>query len=246
MIRTLAVLLGLASIGAAAANAATLTACPKGTEAALHDVALPRVRAAALQQRRLAILAVGGSATSGAAAGDAAHSYPARLAARLSAGLPDTQVTMTVRAVNRSSAHAMVERLDADLADSRPSLVIWGVGGLEAGRHVDLDRFTRTLQRGIAKAHQAGADVIIMDLLYAPSLARLADLTTYRDATLTVATGLGVHVLNRHDLMRQWHDDGQIDLDAIAPAARLAVAAQLFDCFAAILADGIVAAVRRE
>ena len=221
-------------------------ACPSAGDMVLHDVRLDNARAAVAGRHRLSILAVGGSATSGAAAGGEAYSYTARLAARLGEALPGTDIRIVSRAAIRRSARAMVERLDRDIAETRPDLVIWGVGGLEAGRHVDIDSFTATLNRGITMALAAKADVILMDVLYAPSIARLIDLTPYRDATAATAADRGVAMLGRHGLMRAWSEAGMLDLDATDADARVGVARRLFDCFAAILADGIASAVRRK
>ena len=75
---------------------------------------------------------------------------------------------------------------------------------------------------------------------------RLIDLTPYRDATAETAAAHGVVMLDRHGLMRDWSETGVFDLDATAPEARMAVARRLYDCFAAILADGIASAVKRK
>jgi hypothetical protein len=236
----------LAALLLALPLAAHAGACPAGTEMVLNGITLPRVQEAVTAGRRLSILAVGGSATSGAAAGGESHAYPARLAERLGEALPGVDVGIASRAAIRRSARAMVQRLDRDLAETKPDLVIWGVGGLEAGRHVDIDTFTDTLQRGIAAVQAAKADLILMDVMYAPSIARLIDLTPYRDATAATASAHDVPMLDRHGLMRDWSEAGAIDLDATSPEARTAVARRLFDCFAAILADGIISAVQRK
>ena len=236
-------LTGLAPwLGAWAAEA---PGCAGPGDMVLHDMALPHARAAVAAGRALSILAVGGSTTAGTAAGGGEHSYTARLAARLAATLPGVNVRIATSAMAHRSARVMADQLDADIAASRPDIVIWGVGGLEAGRHQLIERFAGTLARGIDKAGAAGADVILMDVLYAPSIARVVDLTTYRDATATTAQAHGAMVLDRHDLMRRWSEAGVVDLDATDPGVRIGVARKLFDCFAAILADGITAAVRR-
>lgn len=228
-----------------AARAAEAPGCTGSADMVMRDIVLPRARTAVAAGKGLSILAVGGSTTAGTAAGAAEHSYTARLAARLAATLPGVDVRIATSAMAHRSARVMADQLDADIAASRPDIVIWGVGGLEAGRHQPIERFAGTLARGIDKAGAAGADVILMDVLYAPSIARVVDLTTYRDATATTAQAHGAMVLDRHDLMRRWSEAGVVDLDATDPGVRIGVARKLFDCFAAILADGITAAVRR-
>jgi hypothetical protein len=84
----------------------------------------------------------------------------------------------------------------------------------------------------------------MMDLQYAPSIARVVNLAPYREVVMRVGQDADVPVLDRYDLMRDWSDDGVLDFDATAPKARLDVARRLFDCISAALADGIAQAVR--
>ncbi len=229
-----------------APTVARADACPAGTPMALHGIALDNARIAVATRRSLSILAVGGSASNWAAAGGDANSYTARLAARLTALLPGVTVQVTRRFAPKPYARSVVGVLPHDLAETQASIVIWGVGGSEAARHADIDSFTATLDRGITTAQAAKADVILMDVLYAPSIARMIDLTPYRDATAATASAHGVALLGRHGLMRDWSDAGALDLDATDPAQRMAVARTLFDCFATILADGIATAVLQK
>jgi hypothetical protein len=227
------------------AVAAQPAACPVRPELALPDLELPRSAAAVTTRKRLVVLALGGAVTTGTTAGGDAYTYPARLQARLRAALPGIEVSVTPRAAVHRSAQEMLNRLDGDLAKTHPDLVVWGIGGVEAGRHAPVEKFADTLDLGIDKAAAAGADMILMDVLYAPSIARVVDLMPYRDATLATGAAHGVAVLDRYQLMQEWNDSGELALDATDPAERVQVARKLFDCLAAVLSDNIAAAVHR-
>lgn len=240
----LPVVLGLL-IAAIPAVAAQPEGCPVRPELALSDIILPQSAAAVATRKRLAILALGGAVTTGKTANGEAYTYPARLQARLRAALPGIEVSVTSRAAVHRSALEMLQRLDGDLADTHPDLVVWAAGGMEAGSHVLVDEFAATLDLGIDKTTAAGADMVLVDVLYAPSIARVVDLMPYRNATLATGAAHGIAVLDRYELMQDWNDSGQLALDSTDPNERVQVARKLFDCLAAVLSDSIAAAVHR-
>jgi hypothetical protein len=217
--------------------------CPIPDGLGLQDVELPLARQAAAA-KHLTILVVGGAASAGTAAGGAQYTYAARLQARLAALLPSVTVASATRAVPRRTAAFTADHIAADIAETHANLVIWGVGDVEAGNGVDVNDLADTLASGVESIHTAGADVILMDLQYAPSVARIVDLAPYRQIVLRVGQDEGVPVLDRYQLMRDWSDDGVLDFETTAPKARLEVARQLFDCIAAALADGIAPALQ--
>ncbi len=236
----LAVVFGLVARPAPAQS----VVCPVPDEYSLPDLDLPAVKRAA-EGHHLAILVTGGGASAGAAVHGAAYTYSARLQARLAADLPDVSIVVTSRAIAHGTAHATVAALGADLAAAHPNLVIWGVGGSEAGAGDDIDAFIDDLQTGVATVRDAGADLILMDLQYAPSLLRVVNLAPYREAVLRLGETAGVPVLDRYELMRGWSDDGSLNLDATEPQERIQVARALFDCLAKALDEAIVRAIGR-
>jgi hypothetical protein len=219
-------------------------ACPTPPEFALHDLDLPATRAA-VRAKRLVIMTMGGNASAGIAAEGQQYTYPSRLAARLQKQLPGVDVSVISRSTLRQSASASVRHLDEDMKQTGAQLVIWGVGGIEAGVGVDPDRLAEEVGRGVIKIRAAGADVILMDLQYAPSLALVVNLSAYRETVLRVADDLDVPMLDRYGLMQEWSEDGTLDFDVTEAPKRVHVARQLFDCLAAALAGGIVPAVLR-
>ena len=241
MIRSLAC---VALLAVAAPARAELSACPVPEEAALRDISLPHAREEVATRHRLDVLVLGGADAMGRAAQGDAYSTPARLEARLREALPEVDVHIATHAAPRRSVSAALDDLEADLAKTAPALVIWSSGPVEAGRGTDIDDLADSLQTGIERIRAAGADIILVNLQYAPSIARIVDLEPYRDAVRRIGGANEIPVLDRYEMMRAWSDSGLLDLDATEPAARVQVARVLFDCVAAALADPILAALR--
>ncbi len=231
-------LAGLYGVG----QPAHATGCPVPDAFVIAGEALPATKAA-VERRSLTILAFGGAATLGGAAQGMEYTYPLRLKARLSDALPGVTVNVVVRAVARQSDADLDLKLNADLAATKPALVIWGPGASAAGRGDDLETFIGGVTRAVDKIKSTGADLILMTLQYAPSVARVINLPPYRSAVLQAGEMAGVPVLDRYELMRFWSDTDFLDLDATADQTRVQVARKLYDCMAEILGNAIVETV---
>jgi acyl-CoA thioesterase I len=217
--------------------------CPTPDEFVVAAEALPATKAA-VGKRALTILTLGGTATLGAPAHGTEYTYPSRLKARLAEALPGVAINIVVLAVPRQSSADLELKLDAELGATKPALVIWGPGASAAGRGDDLDTFIGDLTRVIGKIQSSGADLILMTLQYAPSVARVINLPPYRSAVVQAGEMASVPVLDRYELMRFWSDTDFLDLDATAPETRVLVARKLYDCMAEILSKAIVDAVQ--
>jgi acyl-CoA thioesterase-1 len=218
-------------------------ACPTPDTFVIPAGSLPATEKA-IKQRSLTILALGGAATLGAPAQGTEFTYPSRLAARLGEAIPGLSVRVVMRAAARQSDADLELKLDAELAASKPALVIWGPGASAAGRGEDLDTFIGDVTGTVGKIRAAGADLILMTLQYAPSVARVINLFPYRSAVVHAGEAAVVPVLDRYGLMRFWSDNGFLDLDATKSEDRVQVARKLYDCMAEILTEGIIDAVR--
>ncbi len=204
---------------------------------------LPVAHAAVAERHALTILTLGGASTAGMIAHGGAYSYPARLAAHLQELLPGTKVVVVNRAVMAGTVRAQFDKLGADLMEIHPDLVIWAPGSTEAGAAMDPNLFLASLNKGVGVIRAAGADLLIMDLPYSPSIARAINLPPYNDAIIKVATEQHLTLLRRSALMRHWHETGVLDLDATPKKGHVAAMRRLFDCLAAALADGIAGTV---
>jgi hypothetical protein len=234
-------LAGLAS-GARAAD--TTETCPVPPELALTDINLPAAKAEVAAHKRLVILVIGGAASAGTPAHGPGFTYPTRLETHLRDKLPDVDISVVMRAAARRTAQVTVDRLQVDLDESGAQLVIWGAGAMEAGQRTDTHQLAKELDAGIDKVAAAHADLVLLDIQYAPNIARRVDLTPYRDITKSTGAARGVVVFDRYELMRLWNENGTLNLNATDPKERVAVARRLFDCLAETLATGIAAAVK--
>jgi hypothetical protein len=223
--------------------AAAAVQCPEAGRFSIPDTDLPATRAA-VAKRNVPILVLGGAATAGGAARGSEFTYPARLAARLRDALPGVEVSVTVRLVGRRAGPEVLETVETALSQSKPVLVIWGLGATAAARGEDVDQFATTLEDAIDKVHAAHADLVLMTLQYAPSVVRLINLAPYRMAVIRTGEAAGVPVFDRYEFMRLWHNSGFVNLDATDTAERIVVARTVFDCMATMLAEGIANAIK--
>lgn len=237
-----ALLVGLSPIPSKAQD--SLASCQFPDDLSLVGAHLPAVTAALQDKKALTILTVGGSSTAGLAARGAEFTYPARLAEHLHAILPLMKISVVNRGQAEGATRSRVDRLATDLAQTKPDLVIWAPGSSEAGMSEDPGAFIDSLQEGVATIRDAHADLIFIDLQYAPSIARVVNLQQYNNAIAGVASTDDVPLLRRSELMRRWNDDGVFALDTLPVSGRLPAIRRLFDCISAGLADGIVSATK--
>jgi hypothetical protein len=217
--------------------------CAVPPDLALTGQPLPMFQAALAAHRPVTILAVGGASTAGAAGRGDAFTFPARLEAHLRDRLPGASITVVNRGVAGKSAVARVSLMTAELGQFHPALVIWAPGSTEAGLSEDIAPFEASLREGVARIRDAGADLILIDLQFAPSVARVVALDRYNETIAGVAEAEEVPLIHRSEWMRYWNDTGVLDLDNtpakdIVPAIR-----RLFDCLAIGVADTIATSV---
>ncbi len=228
-------------IGLGGARAASAEDCPVPEPLLLSGLSLPAAHAALAREGKLVVIALGGSATAGTAAGDPAATYPSRLQAGLARALPGKTVQVLTGRTPRSLTG--IRDLTGVVRDAGAHLVIWSTGAYEAAHSIDIDDFLASLRGGVAAIRAADADVILLDMQYAPSIARITNNEPYLAALHGAAEALDVPVLPRYQIMMHWSDSGLMDLDAQEPATRRQVARRVFDCLAALLAPAIVQAV---
>lgn len=233
MIAALLALLLLAS--PATAQPAPPADCPVPADMLSVPAPMPKLRAA-VAARRLVVLAIGGSATTGAQA-EPARSYPERMRAHLAAALPGVAIELAVRPTLDAAPRHRAAQLAKEAAATRPDLVIWASGTREAARHSDPARYAVALGAGIAAAREAGADIILVEPQFAPGWAAMPTIDTYRDAMRTVAELESVPLFPRFALMEAWHDAGLVDLSAAGRAKQTETALHVFNCLGAALAS---------
>jgi lysophospholipase L1-like esterase len=164
------------------------------------------------------IVAIGSSTTTGE--GDIVP-YPQRLENVLRLRYLGRNFDVLNRGVGGQEAPDEVKRMQRDVIDERPSVVIWQVGTNAPWKGQDLPAVAESISAGLAMLSQLGADVILMDPQYVPALLtpvstkeageRMVDMI----ASAAERATFPVNVFRRYDMMRRWHDVERVSFDRI-------------------------------
>ena len=187
-------------------------------------------RARLAKGTEVVIVAIGSSSTVGAAAGGPEFAWPARLGAELAQRHPGATITVHNRAVAKSTAEAVLIRMDKDVLPLKPTLVIWETGTGDAVVGADLDAFRDWLQAGVNKLTAAGAEIMFVDQQFSRRTEMILNLARYSETLRAVASANGIGVFPRHDIMRAWVDERIFDFEIREPRKRQDVARRLYDC----------------
>ena len=246
-----AALLVIMLAGCGGAVAAPAPVCPPAGGAVLDPAPLPHLASALRPGGTLNVLAVGSATVFGpqtAAAADLApaHGTPApttsqtgfpwQMAHALENAVHGLHVAVTVTGGHGLTAEAMLAKLRAELARHTYRLVIWQTGTVEAVNMIAPEDFYQTLVDGAASVAAAGADLLLVDPQYSRFLEANANLAPYAQAMQAAGALPGVVLFHRFDLMRDWADDGLLDLERAAPADRAAMAVRLHACLGRAMA----------
>jgi len=204
---------------------------------------LPQV-ARAIAAKKLDILVIGAGSSRLPGPGGAKSAYPARLQAALAKKLPGVAVAVATDVSSRRTAAQMVEALPADLAATKPALLIWQTGTVDALRGVDQDQFAQALDKGINTARSAGADVVLVNAQYSPRTESMIALGSYTENMRWVAVQQEVPLFDRFGIMKLWSDLGTFDF--YSPTKKLDMAERVHDCIGRLLADLVLQAAKPE
>ena len=193
----------------------------------------------------LTIVAIGSSSTAGAGASSPAASYPSRLAVELKELLPGRDITVLNRGVNGEETRDMLARFASGVLAAHPDLVLWQVGTNSVLRDHPLTPHSVLLHEGIGELKAAGADVVLIDMQFAPRVIVKPETQGMEDQIAVAAKEESVDLFRRFALMRHWHDVQHIPFDAFVSADDLHMNDWGYACVAKLLAVGIVDATTR-
>jgi lysophospholipase L1-like esterase len=196
-----------------------------------------------LQRAPVKIVAFGSSSTAGAGASTPANNYPNQLAAELSARFPGTQIEIINRGVGGEDAREMLARLDHDVRDERPDLVLWQVGTNALLREDGIALEAGNIREGLARMRATGADVVLIDPQYAPKVLKDPDAEPMVALLSLIAADKDVPVFHRFALMRQWVERGVPFETSLSPDL-LHMNDWSYRCFARNLANALTASFR--
>lgn len=187
------------------------------------------------------IVAIGSSSTVGIGASGPNEAYPYQLQIALRAHFPDLDVNVVNRGKSGEDAPEELARLATDVVALHPDLAIWQVGTNAVLRRDDLTADGEMLRTGVATLKNAGIDVVLMDLQYAP---RVLDRASYRTMERLIADSADdahVGLFRRFALMRYWQATHPPEAPAMIGADGLHMTDAGYDCLASDLASALEA-----
>jgi len=197
------------------------------------------------RDERLTIVAIGSSSTAGTGASSPAASYPGRLAAEFKARLPGRDIVVVNRGVGGQTTEKMLARFSSDVIAARPDLVLWQVGTNSVLRDRPLPPHAQLLRDGIARLKAAGADVVLIDMQFAPRVAAKPEAQAMEDQIALAAKEQSVDLFPRFALMRGWHEVQHIPFEVFVSPDRLHMNDWSYACLAKLLAADIIEAATR-
>ncbi|MFL6812210.1 MAG: SGNH/GDSL hydrolase family protein [Bradyrhizobium canariense] len=215
---------------------------PKGGSKAMGS--LPHVAGKLVAGQPVVIVAFGSSSTAGFGASSPEFNYPNRLAAQLHRHYPTADITVVNAGVGGEDAPEMMKRLQKEVIDVHPDLVIWQVGTNAVLRNLDPDDTAKLVEEGIRRIQAVGADVVLIDPQYSPRVNEHAEGASKMVNLLgKVAELRHIGVFPRFEVMRDWHEKQAIPIDNFVIADGLHMSDWGYACFAQLLGDDIIRSV---
>jgi acyl-CoA thioesterase I len=238
------VALGLAaalvlSTGAAPADNSEPPACAAPAALSRIEPILAHAAARIEHAKALTIVAVGSSSTLGTGASAPSFSYPSRLEADLRDRLPGVEIRVLNRGKGGEDAAEELERLGRDVIAEHPDLVVWQVGTNAVLRRDDLEMDEVLLRRGVSLLKQSGADVVLMDMQYAPRVIERRSHAAMEQLIAEIAHHTGVGLFRRFALMQHWHAAQQPESPRMVGVDGLHMTDAGYGCLAAELAKAL-------
>ncbi len=163
---------------------------------------LPNVAALLASRKKLRILAIGSSSTSGIGASSRSRNYPAQLHDILGKALNGVEVDIVNRGVSGEVAATTAERLRSEVAIQRPDLVLWQLGTNDALSRVPPEQFEQTVRSTVDWLKSDKIDVVLVGLQYTPKFSRDDNYKEIRDVLLRIASSDNVLYIRRYEAMQ--------------------------------------------
>jgi lysophospholipase L1-like esterase len=193
----------------------------------------------------LTIVAIGSSSTAGAGASSPAANYPSRLAVELKQRFPGHDITVLNRGINGEVTAQMLARFATDVVAVQPDLVLWQVGTNSVLRDHPLDQHSALLHQGIEQLKTIGADIVLIDMQYAPKVLEKSETASMEDQIALTAKQESVDLFGRFALMRNWHEALHIPFEDFVAPDQLHQNDWSYACVAKLLASAIGEAATR-
>jgi len=215
---------------------------PKGGAKSMGS--LPHVAAKLAGGQPVTIIAFGSSSTAGYGSSAPEFTYPNRLAAQLHRQYPTADITVINRGQGGEDAPEMMRRLQTEVIDMHPDMVIWQVGTNAVLRNLDPADTAKMVEDGVARIQAAGADLVLVDPQYSPAVNAKADSASKMVGLLhKVAELRHIGIFPRFEVMRDWHEKQAIPMESFVISDGLHMNDWGYACFAQLLGDDIIRSV---
>jgi lysophospholipase L1-like esterase len=215
---------------------------PKGGTKSMGS--LPHVAGKLASGDPVVIVAFGSSSTQGYGTTSPEFTYPNRLATQLHRHYPGADITVVNAGRGGEDAPEMMKRLQNEVIDVKPDLVIWQVGTNAVLRNLDPAETAKMVDDGVARIQAAGADLVLVDPQYSPRVTERAESASQMIKLLgKVADLRHVGIFPRFEVMREWHENQALPIDSFVIADGLHMNDWGYACFAQLLGDDIIKSV---
>lgn len=205
---------------------------------------LPHVAAKLAAGKPVVIIAFGSSSTQGYGSSAPEFTYPNRLAAQLRRQYPSADITVLNRGKGGEDAPEMMKRLQTEVIDMHPDMVIWQVGTNAVLRNLDPSETAKQVEDGVARIQADGADIVLVDPQYSPRVTERPESARGMVKLLgRIAALRHVGIFPRFEVMREWHEKQAIPIDDFVIADGLHMNDWGYACFAQLLGDDIIKSV---
>ncbi|MBW8854607.1 MAG: SGNH/GDSL hydrolase family protein, partial [Bradyrhizobium sp.] len=157
---------------------------------------------------------------------------------------PAADISVLIRAKGGEDAPEMMKRLQVEVLDMKPDLVIWQVGTNAVLRNLDPAETALMVEDGVARIQGLGSDVVLVDPQYSPRVNEHPESASKMVKLLgKVAELRHVGVFPRFEVMRDWHERQAIPMDNFVISDGLHMNDWGYACFAQLLGDDIIKSV---
>lgn len=233
----------LAGSGPAQANPAET--CLKAGNNLSLGAALPRVKTAILQRKRLLIVAIGSSSTRGVGASSWAATYPEVMQRELMRLRPGLVVEIINSGSNGETIPGQLARMERDALAPGPDLVIWQLGANDVIWRLGglPDDLGARVAGGVRMIQSGGADAILMDLQNAPMVTGAFTHQAMLSLVAGSARSSGAGLFRRFELMQRTVGTG-VPLGELTSWDSLHSTDAAYDCVGRAIARQIDRAAR--
>lgn len=206
--------------------------------------ALRRTAARFAARKPVRILAIGSSSTQGVGASSPAFAYPARLESALERRFPGVDVRVVNAGIAGETADRTLARLDSELEQTKPDLVLWQVGTNDAlTASVSEPNFESVVERGVASIERHKSDIVLVDQQFIKKVKDPARYERFVTILERIAREERICLFPRYRLMKVWDATEKGGIESMLATDGLHMNDTGYGCVADLLATHIEAVI---